>query len=348
MKNSFKKRTLLLATVLALGAFSGCEGQSATTEDVTVYMPDGAPAIVMAGLMNADTEDDGVIYRVVASSLIASKVTNEDMEKNADLCVLPITAASKLLGKGDKYQLLGLVTQGNLYMIAKDAETTYTAENLSALVGKTVGVLQINEVPGLTFKAVLNKNNVAWQEVKNDGEKAADKVNLLAISGADAVGATEGVDCFVLAEPAVSAQAKKGYSIVGDLQQLYGADEEGKFGYPQAVIVAKSEFAADSGEKAKWTWNFVQTLQESNEWVLQASGEEIVAAVSAHLEDEGYTSTLKAPLLGTEVLSRCGVRFEYAYNAQTRIEDYLTEMIAVNEKAAAIPDAAFYWQGILK
>lgn len=348
MKNSVKKRTLVLAAVLALGAFAGCEGQSATAEEVTVYMPDGAPAIAMAGLMHADTEDDGVTYRVVASSVIASKVTNEDMEQNADLCVLPVTAASKLLGKGDKYQMLGLVTQGNLYMIAKDAETTYKTENLSDLIGKTVGVLQINEVPGLTFKGVLNKNGVAWQEVKNDGEKAADKVNLVAITGADAVGATEGIDCFVLAEPAVTAQAKKGYSIVGDLQQLYGADENGTFGYPQAAIVAKSEFAAESGEKAEWTWSFVQALQESNEWVLQASGADIVAAVSAHLEDPGYTTTLKAPLLSAEVLSRCGVRFAYAYNAQTRIEGYLSEMIAVNEKAAAIPDAAFYWTGILK
>ena len=69
-------------------------------------MPDGAPALALAKLMYEDEKDDGVTYRVVKSDVIASKVTYTDMQKNADLCIMPITAAAKLLGKGDRYVML--------------------------------------------------------------------------------------------------------------------------------------------------------------------------------------------------------------------------------------------------
>ena len=131
--------------------------------ELTVYMPDGAPALSMAKLMAEDTETDGFAYKVVAPSLIASKVTNKEMANNADFCVLPVTAASKLLGTGEKYQMLGVVTHGNLFLISKDGKQ-FTAENLSTLKGKKVGVLQIKEVPGLTFKTVLNKYGIPFEE----------------------------------------------------------------------------------------------------------------------------------------------------------------------------------------
>ena len=105
MKKSVVK-TLALGLCFALSAgacvgFVGCKEEIPEAE-ITVYMPDGAPALALAGLMHADKEDDGVTYRVVAATQIASKVTNEDEAKNADLCVMPVTAASKLLGSGER------------------------------------------------------------------------------------------------------------------------------------------------------------------------------------------------------------------------------------------------------
>ena len=88
-----------LAGILLLSGV-GCKEEKNT--DVTVYMPDGAPALALAGLMAEDTEEDGVSYKVVPATAIASKVTYKEEEKNADLCVMPVTAASKLLGKGEK------------------------------------------------------------------------------------------------------------------------------------------------------------------------------------------------------------------------------------------------------
>lgn len=331
---TWKKRIAVLITAVTLCIGLALGSCSKKTADLTVYMPDGAPALALAGLLHEDAEDDGVEYRVVKSDLISAQVTYKDETKNADLCVLPVTAASKLVGTGDKYTMLGVVTHGNLYLIAKDG-AEYTSENLSDLIGKTVGVLKINEVPGLTFKATLNKSDIPWQELTDGVEKAADKVNLLAITGADAVGVAT-ADVFLLAEPAASAQAKKGYSIVGDIQALYG----GENGYPQAVLIAKNSLLKD---RADWVKEFTEKVSASSEWLKTATGEELVSCVTAHLADPSASSDLKAPLLTNEVLGRCGVRFAYAAESKTEVEDFLAQMRKVNEKAAAIPAEDFYW-----
>ncbi len=331
-KKGKKSLALVAASVLLAGClFGGC-GELDT--DIVVYAPDGAPALALAQLLAEDTAEDGVTYKIAQPTAIASKVTYAEEGKNADLCVLPATAASKLLGSGERYVMLGAVTHGNLYLLGK--EGAYSRENLSELVGKTVGVLQINEVPGLTFKATLQKLGIPYQEWKNGEEKAADKVNLLAISGAEAVGAVP-ADLFVVAEPAASAQASKGYKIVGDLQALYG----GERGYTQAVLVAKRGLVE---ERAGWTKAFVSKVRASASWLKTASGEELVAAVSAHLEDEGAQTGLKAPLLKAEVLARCGISFTYAVDARAETEELLSALKGVNDKAAAIPAAEFYWE----
>ncbi len=331
MKKILRLWALTLAATSALSLFGACRKEKG---EITVYMPDGAPALALAGLMTEDTAEDGVVYKVVAPAAISTKVTYQDEEKNADLCVMPFTAATKLLGDGQRYTMLGTVTHGNLYLVAK--EGAYSAENISSLIGKRVGVLQMNEVPGLTLKVTLQKLGIPYQEMTNDGGVSATKVNLLAISGADAVGAVE-ADCYLLAEPAATAQKKKGYTLVGDLQTLYG----GENGYPQAVLVAKNTLLQ---KRPDWVEAFVAKVEGSATWLQSADGEEIVAAVSAHLEDTTAASNLKAPLLSSEVLSRCGVRFTYAATDGEELAAFLSVLLSVNAQAAAVPAQSFYWQ----
>ncbi len=310
----------------------GCTGKKQA--HVTVYIPDGAPAVAMAGMLAQDTNTDGVEYRVVLpSGDIKKYVTYKEQERNADICVLPLTAASKLLGDGERYALLGTLTHGNLYLVAKSGE--YTSQNVTELIGKRVGVIQINEVPGMTFKAVLSSYGIPYAEVKNEGGMVEDKVNLYAIQDATAV-ATSGYDCYLLPEPAATLQKKNGYAIVGDLQALYG---EGK-GYPQAVLVARRSFAE---ERKEWLQEFVGALAGSLTWVKAASGEEIVAAVSSHLEDKSSATSLKAPALTSEVVGRCGIRFTYAIDEKGAIEGHLAALKAVSPQQVGALSEKFYW-----
>ena len=158
-----RKISLVLAGLtLFAGLAVGCKGNQ---EEITVYMPDGAPALALAKLMAEDKEDDGVTYNVVPATMIASKVKFEDNSKNADLCVMPITAASKLLGKGEAYVMLGTVTHGNLYLLSTSENAKLESVNdLKKLLGKKLGTIQINNIPGLTLKTILKKNGIGYTE----------------------------------------------------------------------------------------------------------------------------------------------------------------------------------------
>ncbi len=150
--------------------FCDVDGISATTVDeskttVSVYMPDGAPALSMAKMMCANPDVGKTLdFHVVAANAINSCVTYNDEANNADLCVMPVNAAAKLLGSGSRYQLLGGVTHGNLFIISSDG-TPVTADNLAEkLEGKKVGVVNLSAVPGLTFKMILNKYDIEYTQ----------------------------------------------------------------------------------------------------------------------------------------------------------------------------------------
>jgi NitT/TauT family transport system substrate-binding protein len=337
MKKLVKKSVALVCAVMCTmgyaASLTACE-KDTIDKEVTVYMPDGAPALAMAGLMANDTEDDGISYYVTKADAIASKVTFKEEDKNADFCVMPLNAASKLLGDGSRYVMLGAVTNGNLYIVSK-SETVYTKENLSALIGKKVGVLQINNVPGLTFKSVLNECGIAWAEMTNEGTLYEDKVNLLPIADATAVG-TMDAECFVIAEPAATAQAKKGFNIVGDLQMLYG----GENGYPQAVLVGKKEIVE---VHTVWMADFIADVKSSMEWLKTATGAQVVTAINAHLDGTLQESSLKAPLLTADVIGRCGVRYVEAKDCKTAATALLQGFIEINPQSTVLPQDNFFW-----
>lgn len=150
--------------------FCDTDAISATTVNeskttVSVYMPDGAPALSMAKMLCANPDvGKSLDFHVVAANTINSTVSYNDESKNADLCVLPVNAAAKLLGNGSRYQLLGGVTHGNLFLISSGS-TQLSGGNLATqLNGKKVGVVNLSAVPGLTFKMLLNKYGVKYTQ----------------------------------------------------------------------------------------------------------------------------------------------------------------------------------------
>lgn len=312
---------ILLAVIGCVSAF-GC--RTTPEGEVRVVLPDGAPALALSRCLAEDTETDGVTYSVVDTSkemkTLLSRLTNKDETKNADFCVLPVTAGAKLLGAGDRYKALGIVTQGNLYLVASSSETVYT-DDVSRLLGKTVQVAKINEVPGLTLKAVLNRKGISWQ-VLDGAEASGDKVNLTT--------ATFAPDVELLAEPAVSKRVASGKGfVVGDLQKMYG----GEGGYPQAILVGKSSFLEQYPD---FTEDFLAKVKGVGAWIKTASAEAVFTAITSHYVD-AHTPAFGVENLGAETVARCGIRFDGGESAKTRIETYLTEV------GFALPSASFYW-----
>ena len=322
----------------ALG-LAACKQDADTDKTYSVYAPDGAPALALVNAIEDKAEK--FEYHVVDSSTIQTYVTGE--EPKADFCILPVNAASKILGTGTVYQMLGTVTNGNLFFLSAEDNEDLTQDNLSTLVGKSVGVVQLPNVPGLTLQAVLNKYGIDYQIVGNDGEKAEDKVNLIAFDPANVTPAG-GCDYYLCPEPAAStkikgtASAAKPFRMAGDLQELYGGEE----GYPQAVLVAKKAvLEGDEGDKSA-VETMLSYMEESGTYLETVTPETVLSALDV-VRTEGLSASFNANNLTSEVIANCSVRFTTASACKQRVNAFLEELIAVNESAAkAVSDAFFY------
>ena len=336
------KKFLATAIALTIGAaacvFTACAGEN-DDGTYTVYAPDGAPALALANAVNED--DDRYDFRIVASNAITAQVQGE--EPAADFCILPVNVAAKLLGKGETYQMLGTVTNGNMYLLTTGGNPGITTDNLSTLVGKTVGVVQLNNVPGLTFQAVLSRNDIDYQILGNDVEAASDKVNLQAFADASTVTPASGCDYYLCPEPAATgkingtASSANPFKLAGSLQTLY----DGENGYPQAVLVAKTSVI----EEAKSVVDtFITYMEGSADFLASASAADVVAL----LEDcytEGMTPSLNANNLNATVIANCSVYFTAAQDCKSRVNAFLAELIDLNAEFTSAVSDSFYYAG---
>ena len=336
------KKFLATAIALTIGVaacvFTACAGEN-DDGTYTVYAPDGAPALALANAVNED--DDRYDFRIVASNAITAQVQGE--EPAADFCILPVNVAAKLLGKGETYQMLGTVTNGNMYLLTTGGNPGITTDNLSTLVGKTVGVVQLNNVPGLTFQAVLSRNDIDYQILGNDVEAASDKVNLQAFADASTVTPASGCDYYLCPEPAATgkingtASSANPFKLAGSLQTLY----DGENGYPQAILVAKTSVI----EEAKSVVDtFITYMEGSADFLASASAADVVAL----LEDcytEGMTPSLNANNLNATVIANCSVYFTAAQDCKSRVNAFLAELIDLNAEFTSAVSDSFYYAG---
>lgn len=318
-------------SVSALG-FTACGGNN-KSEGISVYMPDGAPALAMASLMSVEADfGKDVNYHVVDATEIGSHVTYTDMYKNADLCVLPVNDASTLIGDGTKYKMLGTVTHGNLYIVSATEKIDLTRENFAEEIsGKRLGVVQMAKFPGAAVKLILNDYEVT------------ESVTLQPITPAEVTGVNPSCDYFVIPEPAATTRvsnANLNLKFAGaSLQDLYGDGN----GYPQAVIVAKTSLIKSDPE---FIAQFTKSLEWSAEWLKSDSvtGNDIFNAVKAHYADpENTTPAFTAEQLTTEVIAHCAVNFKPSKDCKTEVQTFLSKLKAVNpDFASEVTDGFFY------
>lgn len=326
------------AAIACAFGFAACTDGQETGDgefSYSVYMPDGAPALSVAQLMAEDMQFGGEVdYNVVDASTIQTYVTGNT--PRADICILPVNLAAQLLGTGESYKMLGTVTHGNLFLLSKTDDTQITSDNLSSLVGKSVGVVNLAAVPGLTFKVVLSAANIPYAEVGNSGEESKTAVNLYAISASD-VGGTS-YDYYVLPEPAATTMTGRLQSLefVGDLQELYGGED----GYPQAVMVAKTTVIEENEE---FIADFISAVEGSAEWLVAdtTSMQTVVEAVQSHLT-EGMTPTFTAENLNAQVIENCAIEFVAAAECKQEVSNFLVRLSAVAGRAFIAEDDFFY------
>lgn len=327
-----KKKACMIATAILLGfcLVVGClyavfDDFGKVKNKITVFTPDGAPALAMAKLFAEDTDSDGVEYTVVNATGIEAKVSFTDMKKNADVCVLPITDASLHIGDGENYQLLGVITHGNFFLISETAETVYSTEKLSALVGKRVGFVQLAKLPGLVFRSILERENVPYKVQTDYASFDENVVNLINVKPTD-VKKGVGIDVYAVPEPLATAKVNGvGFQKVGSVQDLYG----GENGYPQAVVVAKRSLIENN---SAWINTFIDGLKQNVDWLKNTEKESILSAINSHLET-GLTPSFTDKNLTSEVITGCSVRYVGGYSSKAEIESLISALKKIDENA---------------
>lgn len=334
-----KKILAFFAAVLAvLALVVGIAGCSDKDDRYKVYVPDGAPALSVAGIYGSDKSDEFKVNAVQAD-LIQTFVTGESPK--ADFAILPVNAAVKLLGSGEKYTMLGTVTHGNLFILKKQGgEDISTADDLNKLKGKTVGIINLVNVPGLTFKLILNDNNIEYNELSEGVSVASDKVNIKDIKATQVLPNTDGYDYFVVPEPAAStkvAATQNKLSFAGSLQTLYG---EG--GYPQAVAVVKNKIIT---EDIKAVNDFIASFAVTKQWLINAetTAQAIVKAVTSFLSGD-LAPTFTEQNLDLQVIENCGINFVAAKDCKAEVLAFMQKLNAVSAASWGTPQDSFFFE----
>ncbi len=330
--------TAVACFVCALG-FAGC---SKNNEKLKVFVPDGAPALSVAALDQTENGDKFDVS-VVKANTINSYVTGK-ME--ADIAIIPVNAAVKLLGGGNNYKMLGTVTHGNLYLLKKQsAQEITTVADLSSLVGKTVGVNNLANIPGLTFKIILADNGLAYNELKDGASAVEDKVNLIETETTNLT--SYAYDYQVRPEPEASTLVKAnsqqrwtdpdGWVFAASLQELYG----GENGYPQAVAVAKSSVIANKKEAVS---AFISSFEVTQSWLADenTSAQHIYYAVD-NMTKGDLSHAFTANNLTKNVIANCGIKYESNTTGKAAVLAFMQKLNAVSNDSWGTPAEAFFY-----
>lgn len=328
--------TVIACALCALG-FVGCNRQGGGNH-WKVYVPDGAPALSVAGIHGTYRSEKFGVTAVKADT-IQGYVTGENPK--ADFAILPVNAAVKLLGSGEKYTMLGTVTHGNLFLLKKQGvENISAVGDLDKLIGKTVGVINLANVPGLTFKLILNDNGIEFNQLTDGASPVADKVNLRDVKDTQVLPNAGGYDYFVVPEPAASTKVAAtggNLSFAGSLQTLYGGTD----GYPQAVAVVKNSVIQKSRQDVS---EFIASFTHTKAWLENedTSASLIVNAVKSYLSGD-LKPTFTEQNLNKQVIANCGINFVAAQTCKQEVLTFIQKLNAVSAQSWGTPTDAFFF-----
>lgn len=224
------KKLWSMICVCLLGiSLAACAGTK-QKEEVRILAPSGAPALGILGAFGEEAVAS--IDTVSGSDVLQAELAKEN--GTYDIIVAPSNLGMNLSAKGaDAYELAAVITWGNLYLVAQDADALEKEGQLAAFGEKAV--------PQLVLQKALDLDAVVPEITYYN-----------AVSDAQAQLLSGKADVALLAEPVVTATIAKAkeqgkeLQVIADLQQLYAKQggEDSELGYPQAAIFVKKGEAA--------------------------------------------------------------------------------------------------------
>ncbi|MBR7110344.1 MAG: hypothetical protein IKC83_00560, partial [Clostridia bacterium] len=154
MKKSFLAILLVFVLILSF-SFAGCTPED--RKDIVIYVPDGAPALSMASLMeeNATLSGRKVTVHVSSGEIVKAKL----LAKEADIVILPVSAGAKLYNAGNDIKLGAVNVWGLNYLVGKEQ-----IANISDLKGEVVHSIGKGDTPDIMFKKILTEKGIDFVE----------------------------------------------------------------------------------------------------------------------------------------------------------------------------------------
>jgi len=308
-----KKLIVILICIVVVLSFSLC---GCSDKNVSLYVPDGAPALAVANIADAEKVGDTAVETIVTTGedVVAKCATGE-----ADMAILPTNAALTICNKRSDYLLYSVNVHGLLYVVG-----TKQIDDITALQGAVYSI-GLGNTPEYVFKTVLDHNNVDYS---NGGA-----VQLQYFADASSIvplllqAAQKGETKFaVLGEPAVSnllnkaAEQNKDMFRLFDLQRFWqqavGSDT---LGYPQASLIVKKDLLSNDAFAA----SLERLIFENDDFLKQnlSTLNDLMKSIGSNL-DVNYTA---------EIIDKCNLKAVFAKDVKTDIETYLGKFAAMQQ-----------------
>lgn len=299
VRHGLRRLLISTAAVLSLAACSSTpaeesgvqQDQTEAKEAVQILAPQGAPALAVAG---AENNDEVTITYSNGQDILISELSKKDSEY--DLIAAPINLGIKCWNEAGTYELAGVLTWGNLYVVSSD-------ENWNE-PGKTLAAFGEGAVPGMVF------NNLY-------PEAECEVAYYPSVAEASQTIQAKKADAALLAQPAAfgaissSKDSENPLAIQTDLQDVWQAEHGSEEkGYPQAALFVKK----GSEEKAEPVINEIQSFLES------ADDNTVEQAIEkAGVDNLGIPSAQAA----IKTWLQQNIHFKSAKDSQTDIETFL-------------------------
>lgn len=236
MKKSIIK---ILILAICIACLSGCSSKEDLKEDVSVKvsMPDGLPSIALSKLAfeNKNIKDGyNVNYNIEKTP---DNLSTTVMKGEADIAVVPSNMAAIAYNKTKNYEIAGTTGLGSFYLVSND-----DIGGFKDLKGKEVVNTGKGLTPDITNKFIIKSNGLNEKDINFTYVNSANELVPMIVS--------KKANTAIVPEPALTALKIKNpeIKVVKSLNEEYKNITKSDYGYPQATIIVKSDFAKNNKE----------------------------------------------------------------------------------------------------